>query len=401
MSERGDKMKRAKALEEKAKLDKKNGVSSGSDIDDTEITELDNALEEHINFRKKAEEALEEENRNQAGDESEATGNMASESDMNAINMSNQEDVIPETVSLPLDDSVKKRSYTGGDINGTATAPNQQEPFIPEPVYKTPPIDSPKVEGEQKDGESGTGKEPKVDKPKVNPDYDDMSPSQKRKHAEQTADVALATWATILPILPKKIAKFNLDKLERMDRAGEIRLNQAIDENGTTFREYVEQRNEQVDKVFTYTEDMKQAIKAPLVEVIMEKGITPTPLQQLGIAVVGQLIQFGAATMEMRLENNAHLKQMVEFMQGQKTPPPPPVEPEVRKPNPNPAPPPPPPVQEYRQPEQKREEQNITYTTNNQNSQGVQTMQMDDVLDATSDLISIEEVIPESENENQ
>ncbi len=109
----------------------------------------------------------------------------------------------------------------------------------------------------------------------------------------------------------KWTAKFNLAKLDRMHKSGDVDLNMA-DENGQTVRDFCEKRNESVNEAFVITEPQKNDLKDPLVDVLLENNVALTPMQRLLLAVGGQVLQFGVAAGQMAIENKNYIKQFVE-----------------------------------------------------------------------------------------
>lgn len=386
---REDRAKRAKKANEKAKESKK--VDNVDSSDDMEVNELDNMLEEHNNFRNSAKESIEanSENNNEkfeSFDEEELdnnTGNMASEEEMENMNLVNEEDVIPEAVVLPLDDSVKKRSYTTESANPANT--NEPEPFIPEPIYKPAPIEQPVVNPDDKKDEDGGEKKEK--KP-LNPDIEDLSPSQRRKNAEKDADAIITTWANLLPAIPKKMAKFDLHKLELMEMQGEIDLSIRVLDDGTTAKDYIVANNDMADSIFVYGQDKRDALKEPLVEVLLEKGIAMTPMQRLIKVGVEQALEFGVAAYQMLQHNRdaiAQFKAFHEENKGRNNNPTPPPEPPINPVRPTPTPP------------QPRREEAATVVKDENIESSVIKMDMDEVLDENSQNLSIEEVVPDAD----
>ncbi len=236
----------------------------------------------------------------------------------------------------PLNQPVKERDYTNlgsnkqqaGTNNGTTTGttgngstftppPPINEEFIPEPKidynndsdFVNDKKDKDKTTGGGKDGGSNINKEPKREP--LNPKLDDLSPAQKRKSAEKLADVILVNYQQIFPMPFKWTAKFNLTKLDRMHRAGDIDLNMS-DEDGTTVRQFCEQRNQTVNEAFVITEAQKNEIKEPLVDVLMENNVALTPTQRLLVAVGGHVLSLGVAAGQMAVENSKYVKQFVE-----------------------------------------------------------------------------------------
>ena len=259
----------------------------------------------------------------------------------------------------PLEEPVIKRSYTTGNVNPnpqTAANPNGSttiaqpfiEPIIQEPVIKVPPVIDPNAQtsnagGGNNNGNGGSGNNtanpnPNFDpnsfnnsnnpnnnngttvtpapKTSVNPETKDMSPKQKRDAAEKAADAFLLAYAKVIPIIPKKVSSFNMRKLQKMEMEDSLDLSLIAGENNNgevTVKEFCEDVNRQVEEVFTITDEMKQEIKEPLVDVLMENDIALTPTQRLIMAVGGQIVQMGFSTIQFMNQNKHALKMFAEW----------------------------------------------------------------------------------------
>ncbi len=220
-------------------------------------------------------------------------------------------DFIPEEIS-PMQERVIVNDYEN------TTAPNinngQAERIIPQPVVNPLPLDI-LQEKEKIDETKSDDKKEKEPTKKINPDMDDLSPSQRRKNAEQDADAIITTYSNFLPVVPKWMAKFDMDKLQKLEMKGEVSLSMPIMEDGTTIRMYCEGVNNKADELFVVTTDMKNAIKEPLVEVMLEKGFAMTPMQRLAKVLVEHALQFGAMGFQMMMEGRNAITQFKDFRQ--------------------------------------------------------------------------------------
>lgn len=215
-------------------------------------------------------------------------------------------------VGTPLSEQPKKRSYAGA--NNEPVNPLEQEPIIPEPTITSAIGGNPlnPVEPNNSDTKQETV-DPKPKPQPINPDYGDMSPTEKRKNAEKTADVILLNYAEILPLLPKLLVKWDMEKMTLLEIKKEIRLSMQINEEGLTVRDWMSDVNDTADKVYVITDDMKEAIRPSLIDVLMEKGMTMTPMQRLLSAVGTQVLAFGVASFKMAMDNRNALKTFKEY----------------------------------------------------------------------------------------
>jgi hypothetical protein len=234
-----------------------------------------------------------------------------------------QEDIPMQTFN-PLSEELVERDYTKEmiekDMGGSSQPQNNSgfEEMIPEPSYDIPsynideegntPTSSTESNGASVGG--GQSSEPKAP---INPATADMPSGEKRKAAKKTAEALLSTYARVFPFPFKKIASFNMSKMERLQSSGEIDLNMPVTNDGTTVKQHFEGVNKQVDEVFTVTEEMQEELREPLVDLLMEQELALSPTQRLLIVFGGQAVQFTTATIQIALQNKQALEQFKEF----------------------------------------------------------------------------------------
>lgn len=226
---------------------------------------------------------------------------------------------IPEDDGSPLEETVKHRDYAsnGGDIpkNDLNNGIPKVEPVIPEPISVSAPISDVNVGAEIE--EPKTSQQPKQPsepkRPDINPKLEDLSPSQKRKAAEQSADALLLAYGNIVPIPFKKISSFNLGKLDNAHLKGEVDKDMVISEDGTTVKSYCEGVNQQVDQTFEITQEMKDEIRPPLIDVLLENNFALTPTQRLLMAVGGQIVTMVLTAVQFMQQNKATMNQFKAF----------------------------------------------------------------------------------------
>lgn len=151
---------------------------------------------------------------------------------------------------------------------------------------------------------------------------DDLSPAQKRKSAEKTADAILQMYSKFAPLPFKSWASFKDNTIQKMVIDGRLDLNMQL-ENGVTVKDYIDSQNEQVEDIFEVTEETQQEIKDPLVEVLLEQEIALTPTQRLMIAVGSHVVQMGFSAYQLSQNNKVALESFEKFHD------------QMKKPNPN------------------------------------------------------------------
>lgn len=182
-----------------------------------------------------------------------------------------------------------EKEYTSDFIK--ANLGNEQyaedEP-IPEFKPTKPPVE-PSAEPEH----------PKVEREPVVPEYKEMSAAEKRSRAEATADGILHHYCEYVPKPFIHLSSFNMKKMEKMYRQGEIDLKMPVPNTGLNVGQYAAAYNNEVEEVFEVKEETKEAIRRPLVEVLMEQGLVMTPTQELLLAVGGHLGTMAIRTMQL------------------------------------------------------------------------------------------------------
>lgn len=202
-------------------------------------------------------------------------------------------------------------SAEDGDI------PNQswQEEDIPEPDYVQSPVQDAEYEESNEnleDDSDGVGSE------KLGGDnLEDLTPAQKRKSAEKTAEAILDMYCKFSPLPFKKWASISEGKVQKMVFNDEINTKMPI-ENGVTVQDYIEGVNEQVDEVFTVDDDTRESIKDPLIDVLMEQELALTPTQRLLMAVGSHVVTMGFSAFQLAQNNKQALETFKQFHSEQK-----------------------------------------------------------------------------------
>lgn len=215
--------------------------------------------------------------------------------------------------NTPFDEPIIKREYTHNPIGNNPQNENnarRAEPIIQEAKYE-------EVKEEEDDEDIPVGK-------KSTPEGDSReedtkkapSTAQMRKAAEATADALLNQYVHFFPMPFRAIAKFPEKKIEQMALSDELDLQMELEGaagEGITVQDYIKSHNEGIDEVFQITDDMREDIREPLVEVLLENDIKLTPTQRLLMAVGGHCISLGLASHAHYNQRNAALKMFKEF----------------------------------------------------------------------------------------
>ncbi len=263
---------------------------------------------------------------------------------------------VPDKIEEPLDGNTIKRDYaqnpggpaqqpiTDGGAGGNLPPKNppvNTEPILPETPPIQPTVANPPggttTSGAQPNSQQPGATQPQPKQPS-DPVLDDISPSQKKKAAEKTADALLKTYSNILPIVPKWMASYNIPKFQRAEMRGELDLKLKVNAEGMRVMDYLQQTNSHVEIAYVVTPEMIEEVKGPLVEVLMEKDIALSATDRLLLAVGQQLALFMMSAGKQWQQNNATMEQFKAFHEeNKKNGAPPPSSPtQPGNPNPNP-----------------------------------------------------------------
>jgi len=150
----------------------------------------------------------------------------------------------------------------------------------------------------------------------------DLSPAQKRKAAEKTADALLNMYCQFVPMPFIKWSSFSEGKIQKMVFENKIDLSMQL-ENNVSVKDYIDGVNEQAQEVFKVTDETKEEIKDPLVDVLLEQDLALTPTQRLMLAVGGHLVTMGFSAFQLAQNNKQALETFEKFhiqMNQQKAP---------------------------------------------------------------------------------
>lgn len=219
-----------------------------------------------------------EEKKNTGFDMNTGNANAPDTDDPNYIKPSGHDRFRDEMI---VNESDANKAATGNPSANTNTG-NGTPPPTPPPAKD---FEEPVVNGASPS--ENPAEEKKKDEP-MNPGLDDLSPTEKRKQVEMFADAILETYGQLYEAAFTAYCSVKMNKMEILDRDGSIRLSMTIErgEGGDlTIREQFIKYNEKVANTFVVTPEMKAELREPLIAVLMEKGIAPTPMVSLLIGV--------------------------------------------------------------------------------------------------------------------
>lgn len=207
------------------------------------------------------------------------------------------------------------RGYTDDLVRaslGDIPAEELDQP-IPEATYTKPIFDEEdKPKSKTKSSSDDLSYSDDVKTP-LNPPLEDLNPAQKRKAANIQADAFLNSYQRLFPVPFKYIASYDINKMKKLHNKGEININTAVKQDGTTILDYTVEFNDKIDKTLVVSDEMKEELKDPVVELIMEQGIALTPFQQILMIVGTHAISFLQPTLQLAFEKRNDMEQFRQF----------------------------------------------------------------------------------------
>lgn len=210
-------------------------------------------------------------------------------------------------------------------IGGT---PDLAEPITYEQAFRMPdgmPDEKDNKQGQASSGDSGQGGGPRPPKkerePAFNPGFDDMSHSRKtkqtRRFARRITDLVCNllehgyVWYVTRDITESKLIQYELN--DEMD------LNLLVSLDGVqeqTVKAFFQQQCLQAKQDSKISDDDRDDLADALAEVMMEKGIAPTPTQNLIITGGEILLRKGIQAITAASQVTALLNQLREMKKG-------------------------------------------------------------------------------------
>jgi len=213
----------------------------------------------------------------------------------------------------PMLEPKVEKAYTNDFIAANLGSEKFSDEPIPEFVATKPPVSEQTSANPNIQGDSTAGETPPPQEPPINPDFDNLSASEKKSQAEKTADLILVNYQRIMPIPFVMISSFNMRKMKKLNDKGEIDLKMVVTQQGETIGSYMESHNEKAYNLFQIDDGMVEELRDPLIDVLMEKGVVPTPMQRLGIAVLGHGVKLGQVAFKMYQEKQDDMEVFKKF----------------------------------------------------------------------------------------
>jgi len=225
----------------------------------------------------------------------------------------------------PFEQPVIERDYTKGivdnvdeslyeeanvvedfDANGSDDSfENYEEDDIPQAEFNTNPEEEDYMNDDSDMIDGGSSK-------LADGNLKDLSPAQKRKSAEKTADAMLGLYCKFAPAPFKQWASFKERKINELALKKEIDLEMELD-GDLTIKDYIDNTNKQVEAIFEVSEEQKNEIREPLIDVLLEQELALTPTQRLLMAVGGHIVTMGISAFQLAQNNKMALETFKQF----------------------------------------------------------------------------------------
>jgi hypothetical protein len=212
-----------------------------------------------------------------------------------------------------LSDEVDVKDY--GGINIPMSEQDKNTP-IPEPSFEAPQFD---MDDEDEDFEEPVKKEKKEKEP-FNEDLEDLTPTEKKKQAEQMANMAIGVYE-YLHQFPESFSKFNERKIKDLHIKGEINLYATIPLNGSvsTIEQVIKEYNSDITGVFTVSNEFKDNVRPILTRILQKRGVGLTDEEMLAYYVVMDLVQKGQIFFQLMKQKKETLDQLKEISNNLRT----------------------------------------------------------------------------------
>jgi hypothetical protein len=236
-----------------------------------------------------------------------------------------KEETMSENGFDPFEEPVIERDYTKGvvdnvdeslyedanvvedfDADGNESFHNYQEEDIPQAEFNMNPEEDYSNDDSDMLGDGGGSSK------LADGNLQDLSPAQKRKSAEKTADAMLGLYCKFVPAPFKQWASFKERKINELALKKEIDLDMELD-GEMTIKDYIDNTNKQVESIFEVSEEQKNEIREPLIDVLLEQELALTPTQRLLLAVGGHLTTLGISAFQLAQNNKMALETFKQF----------------------------------------------------------------------------------------
>jgi hypothetical protein len=216
------------------------------------------------------------------------------------------------------------RDYVGGgdgSIKDPETEQKEVKTTFEEPTTFTESFEMPKEEGEKKSSSGSSlakkeGGKKEVKSEPINPNYDEMSTAKKKRSTKKMARAIVegvcklaefgSIWWVTKDITEDKVIEYEIN--DTID----VQILLSLDENQQiTVKNWFAKQVKDANEILKIGEEEKNDLVDSLYEVMLEKGIAPTPMQELIINAVSTIvIGLGVKASAMGQQINSVLNQL-------------------------------------------------------------------------------------------
>lgn len=220
-------------------------------------------------------------------------------------------------------DYVMEDGLKDDDANENKSDPNAtfEEPKSFAESFELPTADDERSGG---NNEKQKKSEPKKSSP-INPQFDEMSGNKKRRSTKKFAKIIVegvgllaekgCIWWTTKDITEDKLVQYELE--DKMDLQILLTLD---DSQQITVREWFGLKVKEADTLFKISKEDKEDLIDSLFEVMLEKGIAPTPMQELMInAVKTFILDMGVKAYAFNQQIKSVLNQLIAMKEQQRS----------------------------------------------------------------------------------
>lgn len=225
-------------------------------------------------------------------------------------------------------DYVDKTEYPGSSTESGPAKTSWDEPTSFKEAFEIPSDDPDDVEPKSSKSNNHSTDKPNqptsTKKPSINPDFDEMSSGKKKRSTKKFAKYIVETvcmlaekgfvWYANKDINESKLAEYELNGTMDLNILLEMPDNQSV-----TVKQFFQHQCIEAEKLAVIDPEEKKDLIEALAEVLLEKGVAPTPSQELGLIALKIFGGQAVALMQLKSQTNSLLNQLKAMKSGETT----------------------------------------------------------------------------------
>jgi len=180
------------------------------------------------------------------------------------------------------------------------------------------------ADGEEAEQKPKTEKSERRERPSsepLNPNFDEMSAGKKKRSTKKFAKYIVEAVATLSEkgFVWYANQDINEAKLTEYEMSGEMDLSLLVsleDGQEVTVKQFFQVQCEKAENLAKWTDEQKEDMSTALAEVLMEKGVTPTPTQELLLITLTVLGGQAMTLFTLKSQTNSLLNQLRAMNEG-------------------------------------------------------------------------------------